>query len=104
MQLDRIKSQSNQIHINVCNLFLLGQKKKYHFNYWMTIHKSTQSILLVNMNERFLNIRSECGPEVNEACRAAAITKASGEVEFQRMCCKVVKVNLIVVVTVAIEV
>merc|ERR1712037_397704 len=32
--------------------------------------------------------RSVCGPEVNEACRAAAITKASGEVEFQRMCCK----------------
>ena len=52
---------------------------------------------MMKMNELFLNIRSECGPEVNGACRAAAITKGSGEVEFQRMCCKVVLVNLIAV-------
>ena len=56
-----------------------------------------ESISMMKMNELFLNIRSECGPEVNEACRAAAITTASGEVEFQRMCCKVVLVNLIAV-------
>ena len=33
--------------------------------------------------------RVDCGGEVNEACRAAAITTASGEVQFERMCCKV---------------
>merc|ERR1719239_1335545 len=30
----------------------------------------------------------DCGAEVNEACRAAAIRTASGEVQFERMCCK----------------
>ena len=71
----------------------------------MTIHKITQSILLMNMNERILNIRSDCGPEVNEACRAATITTASGEVEFQRMCCKVGLAEVVeVIVVVVVEV